>query len=70
MSGRNLPIEEAKWELEMESFRSSCRRCRSKFTIVILRSSWPFRMSAEAVFEVPGAVSIAFAIVGGRSGIC
>lgn len=57
-------MAEAKWEEEMESLRSSCRRCRSKFTIVILRSSWALRVSAASGV----VVSMILASVSGTSG--
>ena len=41
-------MAEAKWVALMESLRSSCRRCKSKFTIVILRSSCALRVRAAS----------------------
>lgn len=56
-------MAEEKWAVEIEELRSSWRRWRSKFTIVILRSSCAFREGAAV-----GEASIWVAMEGGTSG--
>jgi len=50
-----------------ESLRSSCRRWRSKLTMVILRSSWALSVAAAWVGFCGVAWSICWAMVGGTS---
>jgi hypothetical protein len=58
-------MADAKCDEEMESLRSSCRRCRSKLTMVILRSSWALSVGAASAV----VVSMILAIEEGTSGL-